>query len=395
VLVLDYAWARPSPAAIAGAGYSGVLRYLSFEPSKNLSPAERDGLWAAGLSIGLVWEATAQAPLQGFSRGQSDARNANDQADALGWPGNVVIIYAVDFDARTMGSVLAQGVTLSTAVDVHRKTALNPYGAELVRQAMSAQMDQVADYFRGVRSVGRRPSGVYGPDHVLDSLAASVGLDCYWQCAAWSGWGEGTGGSIYVPGYGRNVQLSRQACLFQFYGSTRLGETDHNESTGQAGHHLADLMYHPDGHEPEEEEDDMPGWSRNQILWSVVDSAWARDIAGMEGGPHAFIADPNSRRMLHIPTEESLNWERYAMGATGGDIAQLEHHDVPDVVLRGYTLDGPGGASDHPHNQKCGRTVDVDLGEIEVDGMKVDLTPEAIASVATATADEQYRRQAQ
>ena len=65
--------ARKATACRSAAGYSGVIRYLSFEPLKNLSIGERDRLWAEGLSIGLVWETTAQAPLQGFNRGASDA----------------------------------------------------------------------------------------------------------------------------------------------------------------------------------------------------------------------------------------------------------------------------------------------------------------------------------
>lgn len=259
MLVLDYSYKRPSPAAIKAAGYSGVIRYLSYEASKNLGHGERDALWREGLSIGLVWETTAGAPLQGYAKGRADAFEANRQAAAFGWPGDVVIIYAVDFDARQLVRHLPRGITLDMAVDQELKVARTAEAHELVLKAFGSEMDQVADYFRGVLSVGGRPAGVYGPDHVCDRLAFAVPLACYWQCAAWSGVGEGTGGSVYVPGYGRNIQLSREACLFQFYGSVRLDGTDHNESTGHAAHHLADLMYHPDGHEPAplEEDEDM------------------------------------------------------------------------------------------------------------------------------------------
>lgn len=222
MLVLDYSWTRPSPAAIKAAGYSGVIRYLSYEPSKNLSIGERDALWREGLSIGLVWETTAGAPLNGYGRGQADAHEANRQADTFGWPGHVVIIYAIDFEAT------------------------------------AAQLATIRDYFRGVLSVGGRPAGVYGPDHVLDDLGTHVPLSCYWQCAAWSGVGQGTGGSVFVPDYNRWIQLSRHACLFQHYGSLRIPNTDHNTDTGHAGHQLADLMYHPTlAPTPVPQEDDM------------------------------------------------------------------------------------------------------------------------------------------
>jgi hypothetical protein len=136
----------------------GALRYLSYDPGKNLSIWERDSLWAAGLAIGLIWETTARRPEAGFDGGRQDAVEANNQADFLGWPGDRPLYYAVDFQTGAGGVV--------------------------------------TDYFNGANSVGRRPVGVYGTYDVIEGLVGGGVVGWGWQCAAWSGDGWGTGGSI-------------------------------------------------------------------------------------------------------------------------------------------------------------------------------------------------------
>jgi hypothetical protein len=171
VQVVDYSWARPAPQLIAQYGYVGAMRYLSQEPGKNLSPGERDALFAAGLAVGLVWETTAARSLGGWSAGVADAGEANQQADGLSWPGDRPIYYAVDIDT-------------------------GPEGA-------------VTGYFQGAASVGGRPVGAYGTYRVIEGLVGGGIVGWGWQCAAWSGDGWGTGGSIE----GRRV--SAHARLYQ------------------------------------------------------------------------------------------------------------------------------------------------------------------------------------
>ena len=142
-LLLDYAWAKPSPAAIKAAGYSGVMRYLSTDATKNLSKSEAAGLLAAGLSIGLVWETTAIRAGQGFAAGAADAVTAEAQAAALGYPSTAVLFYAVDYDAAPAA---------------------------------------VAPYFAGVGSKAHHPVGVYGSARVVEGVAAPW----KWQACAWS-----------------------------------------------------------------------------------------------------------------------------------------------------------------------------------------------------------------
>jgi hypothetical protein len=142
-LVLDYAWARPNPLGILAAGYSGVMRYLSNDPSKNLSKTEARALLAAGLSIGLVWETTAKRASEGFAAGNADAAAAEAQARALGYPISCPIFYAVDYDALPAAS----------------------WG-----------------YFSGVRARAKYPIGVYGSFRVVEASPAPW----KWQAAAWS-----------------------------------------------------------------------------------------------------------------------------------------------------------------------------------------------------------------
>lgn len=402
--VIDYSWARPSPSSIRTSGYSGVIRYLSFEPSKNLSAGERDALWAEGLAIGLVWEAEADAPLQGYGRGQSDAREANRQADALGWPGHVVIVYAVDFGAS------------------------------------SSQFQAIRDYFRGVKSVGGRPAGVYGADHVCDDLGAHEPVHCYWQCAAWSGSGSGTGGAIYVPEYGHNVQLSNKACLFQYYGSNPIPDTDHNESTPHEQHVLSDLLYHPSGPGPSPEEDysmkcvytpeftggvgwravevrgrrfregypdqldlevDMAsglvdgsvelkgdqawrflemyperGYEDVQLITCAPDTTWALEVAKLPPGVGGrFFLNPN-QYLVRIHDDAQWDGNRFVGVPDKGELAESFLYNQPLVEWGAVP-------------------VNVDMGDVVLDGAVVGLTPEALAEVAQAVNDEAHARSAE
>src|SRR5205807_968244 len=68
---VDYAWSHPSPSAVRADGYTFAARYLSYDPSKNLSVGEKDALWGAGVDVIVVWEQTAAAALNGYGQGRS------------------------------------------------------------------------------------------------------------------------------------------------------------------------------------------------------------------------------------------------------------------------------------------------------------------------------------
>jgi len=142
-VILDYSYARPDPAAMRGAGAIAVMRYLSPTPAKNLSAAERDALHAAGLGIGLVWESTAARAGAGYAAGLADARAAEAQAAALGYPAGCPIFYAVDY---------------------------------------AAAVAAVLPYFQGVAAAAVHPLGVYGSAAIVEGVPAPW----KWQTAAWS-----------------------------------------------------------------------------------------------------------------------------------------------------------------------------------------------------------------
>lgn len=143
-LLVDYSKQIPPAPTIGAAGYSGALRYLSLDPAKNLTPAERDALLTAGLAIGLVWETTTGRAGAGVAAGVADARAAEAQARALGYPQGAPIFYAVD-----SGALTAAAVTL---------------------------------YFQGVMSVATFPVGVYGSASIVEGVPAPW----KWQTSAWS-----------------------------------------------------------------------------------------------------------------------------------------------------------------------------------------------------------------
>jgi len=99
--VADYSYAhgRITGAMVAAAPFVGVMRYLSYEPTKDISPAEWDDLKAHGVALGLVWETTANAVQRGAAGGDADARAALAKiaSEAPGYNG--AIYFAIDYDA--------------------------------------------------------------------------------------------------------------------------------------------------------------------------------------------------------------------------------------------------------------------------------------------------------
>ena len=150
---VDYSWARPSPSGLKSQGYTFAARYLSYDTSgKNLSASEAKALWAAGVDVVANWEQTAQAALNGYNQGVSDAKAANSQANADGIPAGRPIYFSVDFDA-TPGE----------------QAALNAY-------------------FDGVASViGLARTGAYGGYYVIMRLFNAGKIKWGWQTYAWSG----------------------------------------------------------------------------------------------------------------------------------------------------------------------------------------------------------------
>lgn len=161
---IDYAWSHPGPLAIKQAGMDFAARYLSRDPSKDLTPQEAKALAGQGIDIVVVWETVATRANQGYDAGRRDAQAAQAKAVACGAPAKPVIYFAVDFDTN-------------------------------------GHPEQVLAYFRGVNSVMGGPGrvGVYGGIEVVNYLTSAERspdgrtlihekLCAYgWQTIAWSG----------------------------------------------------------------------------------------------------------------------------------------------------------------------------------------------------------------
>lgn len=198
--VVDYSYGRVGGRdsshldAVKAAGFGGIARYVSFDGwPKNLTKQEYDYALSIGLDVCVVWETTASMMLRGAQGGASDSYYANKQLDDIGFDGED-IFYAADFD---------------------------------VFQSHFGTMEAYLD-----ATVGRREN-IYGEYDVIEHFVGGGRVSLGWQCAAWSGSGSGTGGSIE----GRRV--STHACLFQRVGYVLQNTCDTNDVLkpywGQAG----------------------------------------------------------------------------------------------------------------------------------------------------------------
>ena len=155
-LFIDYAWKHPSPAAIKAAGYHGVIRYLSTDPTKDITKAEAAALHKAGLAILLVWETTATRALAGTAAGIADRLAAEKAARALGYPKACPIFYACDTDAAP---------------------------------------NKVRAYYDGVHRAAVYPMGIYGSARVIEGITTTHVYR--WQTEAWSGGAVSKGAHLY------------------------------------------------------------------------------------------------------------------------------------------------------------------------------------------------------
>lgn len=152
---VDYSYARPDPAGLLRAGKHFALRYVSPQAGKNLTVAERNRLWKAGLGILLLFEDGADNALEGHAAGVRDARLARRLAAALGYPASLPVYYAIDFDATP--AQLAGAVTKY----VQGVNSVDPNAAE----------------YGGIRTV----------DYLVAHGLATGGFQTYaWSAGKWS-----------------------------------------------------------------------------------------------------------------------------------------------------------------------------------------------------------------
>jgi hypothetical protein len=148
----DYSGGAIAPAALHAAGVTTVMRYVSTPGnSKNITRQEYAELVAAGITVGLVYETTAQWMLGGYSAGLAAAKSARAQATAVGYPTTRRIWYADDF------------------------------------QDLASQLDTAVDCLHGAADAegSKGLVAVYG-DFDVCNAAVAAGFEEPWQTDAWS-----------------------------------------------------------------------------------------------------------------------------------------------------------------------------------------------------------------
>jgi hypothetical protein len=141
---VDFSYARPTADQIKTAGYSFVMRYLSWEYAtpesvgKNITAAELQAYHAAGISVGFVWEAQPNDPEFGAPQGQIDGTEAGKQLAAMGVPKTVPVFWALDTDPAGDPAWEQQTTAYNTAFAAASGHPAWPYGS-----------NQLIDFFGG------------------------------------------------------------------------------------------------------------------------------------------------------------------------------------------------------------------------------------------------------
>ncbi len=156
LLGLDYAGGRPGGQAIAAAGYSFVVRYLTNGgprlPGKLLTTAEYADLQAHGVAVAANWETTADRMKARYDAGNADARRADAVIRSIGHPADRPVYFSADFDATPADQV-----------------------------AIDSYLNGVADV------IGHDRTGVYGSFSVVKRCLDNGTARWAWQTGAWSG----------------------------------------------------------------------------------------------------------------------------------------------------------------------------------------------------------------
>lgn len=140
-MLCDFSYSKPRPEQVP---HAGIVTYLSTDPRKVTSRALLEQFLAAGKTVNLVKQEGATDALGGFDAGRKQAEDANRQADEMGAPAWLPIVY------------IAQDSDLS-----------------------SVDFPTVAEFFRGVWAVRGRPVGRYGGGRLFTFLDGRFGAESF------------------------------------------------------------------------------------------------------------------------------------------------------------------------------------------------------------------------
>lgn len=151
---IDQSWGFADPKQAKAAGVRVVSMYLSWDASKNATPAKVAAYHAEGIGVLLNWESQAGAPLKGGNQGMADANEAVRLAQALGAPKGTIVYFSCDRDVN------------------------------------QSQWPTIDAYYRAAKAVCAKAEyglGCYGEADLAAHLAGAGITDAEWQTVAWSG----------------------------------------------------------------------------------------------------------------------------------------------------------------------------------------------------------------
>jgi len=169
----DFAWGvRPGQErvfakALKAAGFGFVVRYLSADPTKNLTRAEVAAYQAEDLAIVTVYEDAADAMLGGVATGTEQARRAKAQLEALGAPEHAPVFFAADFQV-TPEQMPAVDAALDATAFVLSETLNGIYGS----YATVSKAQHVAYRWQTLAW----SAGVWNPKDVLEQTGVASGV---------------------------------------------------------------------------------------------------------------------------------------------------------------------------------------------------------------------------
>lgn len=160
---IDYSWGRPDLDLVRQAGYSFIVRYLSFDRTgKNLTRAEAEQAANAGLELVLNWQNKRGDYRGGGPVGRIHGRAARLQADLIGARRHSPPIY----------------------VSIDEDTSADP-------TLMNAAVDYLAAFQEEIEATrpytGRYFLGVYGGLDTIRRIDDEHMSGYLWQTRAWSG----------------------------------------------------------------------------------------------------------------------------------------------------------------------------------------------------------------
>lgn len=156
---VDYSDGRPSGAALAARGFTFAVRYIdhpSQTGTKHVTRAEYDDLRANGIDVWLVFERREDDFKAGPAGGAAFARAARAGADAIGYPADRLIFFAVDMHL-TPQQIPTAVAFIGGAVSVLGWHATGGYGFSEFIHAL-----RTANTCRGLWQTGSRSALVPG-----------------------------------------------------------------------------------------------------------------------------------------------------------------------------------------------------------------------------------------